>query len=117
MGRKRNVEPITLGELERASKAFNKSEQARDEAILRAHLAGNGLRAIALASGLSHESVRTIIARARAWVKWEESFLAAGLLGGMTVDSQRRAEASQRKRSAHLAWLLDVKKSDRVEDA
>lgn len=63
MGRKRNVQVPTLRELDKAVKALGRVERQRDEAILRASLAGNSLRVIAVATGLSHESVRSIVER------------------------------------------------------
>jgi hypothetical protein len=109
------VEVGTLRDLGRAADRYSVAARTRDEAIYRAHLAGNGLRVIALETGLSHETVRAIIGRVSRWVETEQSILAAGP-GGLSIDSLKRDEANHSKRVQHLAWLLSVKDTDRTEE-
>jgi hypothetical protein len=115
MGRSQNVELVTLKELQAASKEFGRVERKRDEAILRARLAGNSLRVIALETGLSHETVRTIVERMEEWVRFESDLLAkigGDGASGMTVGSVMRSEAHFRRRSEHLRKLVNVKIPD-----
>jgi hypothetical protein len=115
MGRTQNVERVTLKELEAASKELGRVERKRDEAILRAHMAGNSLRVIAYTTRLSHETVRTIVERMQEWVRFESDLLAkleGGGAAGMSIDSVIRAEVNHRRRSEHLRKLLNVKISD-----
>jgi hypothetical protein len=116
MSRTQNVEYVTLKELEVARKELGRVERRRDEAIYRAHLAGNSLRVIAYTTRLSHETVRTIVERMQEWVRFETDLLAkieGGGAAGMGIDSVMRAEANHKRRSEHLRKLLNVKIPDR----
>ena len=101
------AEPIGPGRTNpRADKA------AADEAILRAYLAGNSLRVIATAAGLSHESVRTIAERMQEWARQEADLLAQGVVHVRSRDPFGRDDAHHARRSEHLRKLLDVKNLD-----
>ncbi len=89
-------------ELDRAARAFGKAETQRDEAILRASLAGSSLRQIALITGLSHETIRGIVKRKTAWLEREREFLGGPPAAGATFASQARAEKHRERRRTHL---------------
>lgn len=112
MGRKENVHGPTLQELRKAVKALGRVERQRDEAILRAYLAGNSLRVIARVTSLSHESVRTIIERMQEWARQEGDLLAKGVVHGRSRDPYGLDDAHHARRAEHLRQLLDVKNPD-----
>ena len=58
MSRNPNVELGTLEELRAASRDLVRAERKRDEAMLRARLAGNSLRVIALKTGRSEQGAK-----------------------------------------------------------
>lgn len=119
MGRARRFEAQTLGDLKRTTSEFSKVERRRDDAILRAHLAGNSLRVIAEAAGLSHETVRTIVERMQGWLKEEQEFFATtapptfGVLRFGEYDAARR---QYERRAERLQSLLSVNADDTEGD-
>jgi hypothetical protein len=102
MARRIKVAPHGTQELDKAVRAFRAAEAKLATTMLEAHDGGSSLRTIAMATGLSHETVRGILVRERRRVAAVEAQLArpiAGQFGGV----RDREEARRRRTRAHLS--------------